>query len=140
MCVAYIQRRHMADIRRNFRLRKQFDVTWSVPSQKIEGEGLISNISVSGMLFVTDKLFEPQHGLVMSFSIAQVPSFPPKGKLAWFRKVGRGEAQYQCGVQFLNEAVPNQLWIKWMEENIAKLGDIVDSRILDRFLSEGQQE
>ncbi|MBF0571860.1 MAG: PilZ domain-containing protein [Candidatus Omnitrophica bacterium] len=79
----------MINNRQSFRLRKQFYVTWSVPVKKIEGEGIIFNISRSGMLFVTDKLFEPDQGLDMFFRIEQVPSFPSKGKLVWFRKAGR---------------------------------------------------
>ena len=124
----------MINNRQSYRLRKQFDITWSVPQQVMEGEGIVFNISRSGMLFVTDKLFKPAHGLGMNFRAAQTPSFPLKGKLVWFRRVGKGEAQYQCGVQFLNEAVENPAWIKWMEDNILKLAVTEDTKILERIL------
>ena len=123
---------------RSFRLRKQIDVIWSVPSQKIEGEGLIFNISRTGMLFVTDKLFDPSEKLTMCFKAAQVPSFPSKGELVWFRKVGKGGAQHQCGIRFADGAIQNPPWVKWMEENILKLADTGDNKILDRILNEGQ--
>jgi hypothetical protein len=128
----------MINNRQSFRLRKQFDITWSVPEQKIQGQGIISNISLSGMLFVTDRLFESEHGLMMCFSVAQAPAFPPKGKLVWFRKVGKKNAQYQCGVQFLNETAQAKAWIEWMEENILQLADAENSPILGRILNEGQ--
>ncbi len=124
----------MINDRQSFRLRKQLEFTWSVPEQKAEGEGLIFNISRSGMLFVTDRLFEPQHELGMAFKVKQVSSFPSKGKLIWFRKVEKENACYQCGVKFLNELASNQAWITWMEENILKLADIGNSNILENFL------
>lgn len=126
----------MIDHRQNYRLHQQFDVIWTIPEQKIEGEGIISNISISGMLFVTDRLFEPRVGLKMEFKVEQSPNFPTKGGLVRFMKVG--ESQYQCGVQFLNEETFNKLWIKWMEKNISRLADAVDSRILGHYLDEGQ--
>jgi len=125
--------------RKSFRIRKQFDVAWSVPEQGLEGEGLILNISLTGMLFVTDRLFDPKHGLSMGFSVEQVSSFPLKGDLVWFRRVGEGGTHYQCGVKFSKESSCSPQWVKWMEGNILKLADVEDSRILDRYLNEGQE-
>jgi len=127
----------MINDRQSFRLRKQLDLAWSLPDQKIEGEGMIFNISRSGMLFVTDKPFDPEHGLMMHFSVKQSPPFPSKGKLAWFRKAGNERPGFQCGVKFTSEAVTNQAWITWMEENILRLADIGDNKILEHFLNEG---
>lgn len=124
----------MINDRQSFRLRKQFECRWSVPDQKIEGEGIIFNISRSGMLFVTDRLFEPEHELIMSFNVKQSPPFPPKGKLVWFRKVGEDDGHYQCGVKFLNEFAANPAWIAWMEENISRLAEIGNSNILGHFI------
>ena len=81
----------MIDHRQSFRLRKQLDVTWSIPDQKTGGEGRIFNISLEGMLFTTDKLFVPEHKLVICFRVAEIPSFPSQGHLTWFsRQRGRG--------------------------------------------------
>jgi hypothetical protein len=124
----------MINDRQSFRLRKQLDFTWSVPDKKIEGEGLIFNISRTGMLFVTDRLFEPEHELTMYFSVKQAPPFPLKGKLVWFKKVGENNAHFQCGVRFLKEFSASQAWITWMDENISKLADIGDNNILEHFL------
>ncbi len=129
----------MINNRQSFRLRKQFDLIWSIPDQKIKGEAIIFNISLTGMLFVTDRLFKPEHGLTMYFSLEKAPSFPPKGKLVWFKKAGKGEAQYQCGVRFFNETIQSPAWIQWMEENISKLANIQDNKVLERYLSEDQQ-
>lgn len=129
----------MINQRQSFRLRKQFDVAWSIPEQKIEGQGKILNISLSGMLFITDKLFSPEDGLIINFKIDQAPAFPPKGRLAWFRKLEGDRAQYQCGVRFFSEASSSPAWNQWMEDNILKLANTEDSRILERYLSQGQE-
>ncbi len=128
----------MIDHRQSFRLRKQLDVTWSIPDQKTGGEGRIFNISLEGMLFTTDKLFVPEHKLVICFRVAEIPSFPSQGHLTWFsRQRGEEEACYRCGVRFLSEETLRPAWVQWMEENILKLADAEDGRILNRYLTGG---
>jgi hypothetical protein len=124
--------------RQSFRLRKQFDVTWSIPEHREEGQGIISNISLSGMLFVTDRLFEVEDNLNMCFTVTQSPSFPSKGKLVWFRKVGKKRSQYQCGVRFAGEYTQSPAWVTWMEGNISQLADTENSPILGRILGAGE--
>jgi hypothetical protein len=128
----------MINIRDSFRLRKQMDIIWSVPEQQIEGQGNILNISVSGMCFETDKLFLPEHGMSMCFSAAQIPPLPPKGKLLWFKKAGK--QRYQCGIKFFKDSTSNRAWAQWMEDNILKLADTADNKILNRYLATGDQE
>ena len=128
----------MINRRQNFRLHKQLDVVWSVPDQKIKGKGVIFNLSLRGMLFETEKLFKPEHGLIINFQTPQVPDFPAEGKLVWFRKVGPKQTHYQCGVKFLKETGRTHLWSKWMEDNILKLADAQDNAILSRYLQEEQ--
>jgi len=122
--------------RKSFRLHKELDVTWSIPEQNIGGTGRISNISLEGMLFITDQLFVPDHKLIICFSVVQVPAFPSKGHLTWFnRESGEGEDHYRCGVKFLYETILSPAWAKWMEDNILKLADAQDSTILNRYLT-----
>ena len=90
----------MVTMRQSFRFRERFDVIWSVPDQKIEGKGVIYDISRAGMLFVTDSLFKPEHKLSMCFKCAKVPSFPPKGELAWFIRTGKAKASINAGCVF----------------------------------------
>lgn len=130
----------MINNRDYFRLRRQIDLTWSVPSQRVEGKGKIFNISLSGMSFETDRLFNPEHGMDISFSSAEIPALPPKGKLVWFKKVGESNSHYQCGIKFFKDSTLNQKWIKWMDDNIQKLADIGDNKILNHYLVDEQQE
>jgi hypothetical protein len=124
----------MSDTRQNFRLRKQMDVMWSIPEQNLTGTGKIFNVSLTGILFETDKLFTPSHGMVIHFSMPGVRMFPPSGKLKWFKRTGdEAHPTYQCGVRFPFPSPPS--WNNWMEENILKLADAQDNAILTRYLS-----
>ena len=96
----------MINNRDSFRLRKQIEVSWSIPEQQIGGQGKIYNVSLSGMSFETDKLFKPEHGMGMCFTSAQVTAFPPKGKLVWFKKAGKDKGHFHCGIRFIKASVP----------------------------------
>src|SRR5471030_2139500 len=125
----------MAEGRQYFRLRRQIEIDWSIPEKEVEGSGVIFNISVSGILFETDKLFPPEHGLKMSFVSQEVPLLPAKGKLMWFKKIGEKKDHYMCGVHFLKDPTTWPAWVEWMEDNISKLADTSNSVILGHYLS-----
>lgn len=124
----------MDNKRQSYRLRKRFYITWSIPGQKIEGKGLVFNISQTGMQLHTDKLFKPEHGLVLSFACPDFSTFPSRGRLVWFKKIDDDQPYYQCGIKFPTEMCVSESWIKWIEEAIAKLTDAEDSRIAERYL------
>jgi len=126
--------------RDSFRLREHIDIGWSIPEQKIEGKGKIFNISLTGMSFETDKLFQPDHGMKMSFSATGIPSFPTMAELVWFKRAGEGKKHYQCGIRFSKDCQMNPKWIKWMEDNIQKLAEAGDNKILRNYLSSEYQE
>ncbi len=126
----------MINRRQHFRLRKQLDVHWTVPSQKAQGQGIILNISLPGMLFVTDRLFKAEDGLKMNFSVEGVPSFPAQGNLVWFRRIGAQGERYLCGALFSIETLKSRPWIQWMDGHMEQMADALDSKILGRILSE----
>ena len=120
-------------------MRKHIDVVWSVPEEKIEGAGKIFNISLSGINFETDKLFQPDHGMTVCLKSAQISALPSKGKLVWFKRVGENRSHYQCGIRFLKDMDPDPQWVQWMDENILKLADTGDNKILTRYLTSEEQ-
>lgn len=124
--------------RNALRLRIQMNVSWSIPDQQVKGEGKTVNVSILGILLETDKLFEPEHGLLMCFSVAELPFFPAKGKLAWFKKAGESKDRYQCGVRFVKDLKSYRAWVQWMEENISKMSGTENNKILDRYLNQDQ--
>ena len=130
----------MIENRQHYRLRQLMDLKWSIPEKKIKGEGKIYNLSISGMLITTDHLFKPAEDLIVNFSSPQVPVLPLKGKLAWFKKLGKERVYYQCGVKFVKDESYGPSWLQWMEDNIAKLGEIQDSKMLKKYFDSGRED
>ncbi len=130
----------MIENRQSFRLRQQIDLDWSVTDQKTEGKGTAFNVSKTGMLFETDRLFSPEHGMTLSLKCEETPTLPQKGKLVWFRKVGENKAHYLCGIRFNSDDASNVKWVKWMEESFSKLADVGNTTILTRYLQAGDNE
>lgn len=130
----------MLENRQSFRLRQQIDLDWSVTDQKTDGKGKIYNISQTGLLFETDRLFAPEHGLTVSLNCQESPALPEKGKLVWFRKVGENKSHYLCGIRFSSDDASDVSWTKWMEESVLKLAEVGDTHILGRYLRAGDNE
>ncbi len=129
----------MINNRQSFRLRKQFDIHWSIPQQKVQGEAQVFNVSRTGVMIVTDRMFDPEHGMVIHLSAQDIASLPTKGKVMWFKKIGKGRTlRYQCGLKFID--AHNPAWLKWMEDNVQKMADTGDNKILDRFLHGEKEE
>src|SRR5580698_7527037 len=95
----------MFENRRHFRLREFLDVTWKVGGEEVSGEGTVVNISSSGFLLQTDRVFKPSDNCVLSIeSGAEVlPFAAKKGKIMWFRRIHTPQERFQCGVQFLTD-------------------------------------
>ena len=130
----------MINNRGSFRLRKPIEISWSVPEQKTEGMGRILNISRSGLNFETDRLFAPDHGMTVRFKSAEISPLPSQGIIVWFRKVGKANEHLQCGIRFPQESTYSPAWIQWMEDNVLKLADTGDNKILNHYLSIEEQE
>jgi hypothetical protein len=124
----------MIEGRQSFRFRKHMDFSWSVPDQNVHGAGKIYNLSQTGMLFETDRLFLPEHGLELCFSVKEIPCLPVKGKLVWFRKVTDKKPHYRCGVRFTRQQAIKPEWTKWLDESISRFADAADNVILSRYL------
>jgi hypothetical protein len=123
----------MNNLRQNFRLRRQVDVTWEIPEASIKGVGRIYNLSFSGACFDVKGFFKLKKGMVFTLSSSEIPPLPSHAKLMWFRK-GEQES-FLCGAAFLREnySFPAS-WKKWLEENIEKLADTHDNTILSNYL------
>lgn len=117
--------------RRHFRLREFIDVAWKVADQEISGEGMVVNISTSGLLLQTDRVFSPSDNCVLSIeSGAEVlPFAPPKGRIMWFRRIHTPQERLQCGVQFLPDN-PGNDFKQWLEMKVNQLSDAGDVKIL----------
>ena len=121
----------MLENRRHFRLRELMDVTWKLAGQDVSGEGTIVNISASGMLLQTDKVFKPSDNCVVSIDSGEqkLPFGPKKGKIVWFRRIHAPHERYQCGVQFLPDRI-DRSFQQWFDGKVKQLSEAADANIL----------
>lgn len=121
----------MLENRRHFRLREFTEVSWKVLDQDACGQGLLVNVSYSGMLLRTDKLFKPSDKCFLTVeSTAENFSFAPKqGKVMWFRRIQAPQECFQCGLQFLGNEADND-FNQRLEMKINRLSDAGDANIL----------
>lgn len=125
------------DNRRHFRLKEFVDINWKVGHQAEEGEGTILNISSSGALLQTDKVFTPSDNCVMSIAAPygeSLPFSPKKAKVMWFRRVHTPQERYQCGVQFLETGGYDKDFQQWLEERVTKLSEAANANILNNYI------
>lgn len=91
--------------RRHLRVKGSFRVTWAVQGQHVEGEGVISNISMTGMEMSTRKVFEPAKGsifLIEPFPDEIIPLQSKKAKVMWSDRMLKDGVDYlQLGLEFI---------------------------------------
>jgi hypothetical protein len=121
----------MLENRRHFRLREFIDVAWKVLDQDVSGEGLVVNISASGLLLQTDRVFKPTDNCVLSIaSESENPPFAVKnGRLMWFRRIHTPQERYQCGIQFLTDSSDNNFQ-EWLEKKVDRISEAENTNIL----------
>jgi hypothetical protein len=119
------------EYRRHFRLREFLDVSWKVAGQEISGEGIVVNISSSGLLLQTDRVFSPSENCILSIGSGDegLPFSPKNGKIMWFRRIHTPQERLQCGVQFLPND-PDNGFQQWLGKKIDQLGNAGDVNIL----------
>ena len=121
----------MTENRHHFRLREFLDVTWKVVGQEVSGEGLVVNISSSGLLLQTDKVFRPSDPCVLSIESGSeaLPFGPKKGKIIWFRRIHTPQERFQCGVQFITDRLDKDFQ-QWLDKKVNQLSQAADANIL----------
>jgi hypothetical protein len=121
----------MFENRRHFRLREFIDVAWKVTDQEVSGEGLVMNISSSGLLLQTDRIFRPSDNCVLSIESGAeaLPFDAKKGKIMWFRRIHTPQERFQCGLQFLTDKTDSNFQ-KWLEKKVNQLSQAGDAKIL----------
>ena len=124
----------MLENRRHFRLKEFIDVAWKVAGQEVSGAGTVVNISKSGLLLQTDKVFRPSDNCVLSIESGAdtLPFAPKKGRIMWFRRIQTPQERFQCGLQFMEEKTDKDFQ-QWFEGKVSQLGETVDAKILDNF-------
>ena len=121
----------MFENRRHFRLREFFDVAWKVLDQDVSGEGTIVNISNSGLLLQTDRVFRPTDNCVLSLESSDqaLPFNNRKGKIVWFQRIHTPTERYRCGIQFLPDHTDSGFQ-RWLDSKVGQLSEASDAKIL----------
>jgi len=106
------------------------DVSWKVMDQDVSGEGLVMNISSSGLLLQTDRIFRPSDDCVLSIESGgeTFPFASKKARIVWFERIRAAQDKYKCGLQFIEDQ-DNQ-FKEWLEEKINRLSAAGDANIL----------
>jgi len=121
----------MLENRRHFRLREFIDVAWKVAGQEDSGEGTVVNISSSGLLLQTDKMFRPSDNCVLFIESGaeELPFAVKKGKIVWFRRIHTPQERIQCGIQFLPDRTDSSFQ-QWLEKKMNQLSEATNANIL----------
>ena len=121
----------MLENRRHFRLKEFIDITWKLVDQDVSGEGTVVNISTSGLLLQTDRVFKPTDEcfLTIESGAETLPFASKKGKMMWFRRIHTPKERFQCGIQFDSESVDNK-FKEWLEQKVNQLSEAGDAKIL----------
>lgn len=91
------------EARNNLRIKESRHIQWRVNDGDIKGNGIIRNISTTGMLLETNSNFIPTDGCRFSFdtSLGHDNFIPQNGKLVWHKKKPFSKNRYLCGVRFV---------------------------------------
>jgi len=121
----------MFENRRHFRLKEFLDVSWKLAGQEVSGEGTVVNISTSGFLLQTDRVFQASDECVLSIDsgVEALPFAAKMGKIMWFRRIHTPQERYQLGVQFLKDKKDDDFQ-QWLEEKVTRLSEASDAKIL----------
>ena len=121
----------MSENRRHFRLREFIDVAWKLEDQEVSGEGMVVNISSSGVLLQTDRVFRPSDDCVLSIESGAdtLPFAAKKGKIMWFKRIYTPQERIQCGVEFLPDKT-DIAFQEWLAMKMDQLSQATDAKIL----------
>ena len=126
----------MLESRRHFRLRHPMDIRWKVKNGDASGEGTISNISLSGLLMQTDKVFQLTDQCVLSIEIKDedTPFIVKQGRVVWFRRINTPHQRYQFGVEFVKDAGFDAKLQDWLNEKVVELSKAGDANVVKNYI------
>jgi hypothetical protein len=91
--------------RRHIRVKGNFQIWWCIENQSIEGEGFISNISMTGFEMMTRRVFNLPKGSILLLEPLPgeiTPLQSKKAKVMWSEKIVKDEIEWmQVGLEFI---------------------------------------
>lgn len=104
--------------RRHFRIQENLPIHWKLSELNFQGIGRIRNLSLSGMLLETDRIYTRAGECVYDFEsfVKGISDFlPSKGRLIWHRPTASGK--FLCGIEFID---PEQTVVGQLKTRVEK--------------------
>ena len=94
----------MSGGRQHCRIKDNLPVRWGIEGG-ISGEGIVLDISATGIQLITDKSFDPPNECVFTIGPpmgGQLPFGPKRAIMRWFQKVMKSKVEcVVCGLEFV---------------------------------------
>ena len=124
--------------RRHPRVREEIPVRWAISQKGMQGQGIVRNVSISGLLLEVDEHFTPVENAQFIVEIAddKIPRFIPlNAKMVWFSPFQADRRRKFCGLKFEDPTGPVFSRLKeHIETRLSVLEQATDINIINRYL------
>ena len=127
--------------RTDFRLKENFPIIWSYEGptfEKIYGDGIVLNISLSGMQIITNGLRRPPDDRVILIETIlgeKLPLGPKKARVSWVEHAHKDNRDcFKCGLKFIEDLNADQKFKDWIDKKINELFQTGDIKTLKDYL------
>ena len=103
------------DVRKCKRFDVEFDVDWMIESQGVSGKGKLLDVTMGGACFRITQSFTAPSALTFTMQVAELPAFPKRGRLRWFRRLPGRHPMFLCGVVFEDGDLSE--WSRWLAQS-----------------------
>ena len=126
------------DDRRHLRIQEEFPIRWLIEGRTGFREGIVRDISSSGMLIEIELATPPRHNLIIRFeplNEEEIKIFPKKAELVWYKRMRTKPNHYLCGAEFIDasEGFLDYIQVK-LEAWLRKLAKASNVNILKNYL------
>ena len=105
------------DVRKCKRFDVEFDVDWTIENQGVSGKGKLLDVTTSGACFRIAQSFSAPSALTFRMAVAELPAFPKRARLRWFRRLPGRSPMFLCGVVFEDSDLSE--WGRWLAQSNA---------------------
>ena len=129
----------MVEWRRHLRVREEIPVRWHSKDGYHKGEGIIRNMSLSGLMMEVGEEFKPsaQTQFLLEVTDPKLPHIiPTQMKLVWYSRILMGKPRFLCGMRFTDPSGASFNGLKQhIEERLNTYSQAMDINIQSRYLS-----
>lgn len=125
------------EYRRHARVREDIPVRWRIENNERTGEGIIRDISVSGVLLEVDTFFSIEKGSIFVLEAVKGTEeliIPDKARLMWSKAMKMEKGKYLCGLEFIKPPDTIVAQISQRVENwFVHIAEAANVNILDNY-------